>query len=131
MTTIVSTKCQFENFGNIDFGTVGALSSAKVKATGNIGVRCTYETPYKITINDGQNASNGVRRMKGEKSFLPYELFQQDCKTSWTNASPLSGKGTTVNTINNHPVCAKIVAPLATAPDSGTYTDTVIATITF
>ena len=136
VTSIVPTKCQFENFQDIDFGNWGSVTAAQASATGvrafgNIGVRCTYQTPYSITIGDGTNANAGVRRMKSGSNFLSYLLFQPGCNTAWTTASPLAGTGTIVSALNNHQVCAQLTTPLAVAPAAGTYTDTVVVTVTF
>ncbi|MDH6593937.1 spore coat protein U-like protein [Variovorax sp. TBS-050B] len=132
----VLTNCQIENVANIDFGSQGSVSTANSGATalrafGNVGVRCTYETPYTLTIDNGQHASAGVRRMQSGSNFLSYQLFQPGCTTAWNATSSLSGTGNTVNAINNHQVCAQLTAPLAVAPPAGTYTDTVVITATF
>lgn len=139
LTARVLPACQFENFSDVDFGSQGSVQAANariagiISKTGNIGVRCTYATPYKISIGDGNNANAGIRRMKNGNNYLAYQLFQPDCKTVWstTPALTLSGVGNTVNALNNHLVCAQLTTPVAVAPVAGTYSDTVIATITF
>ncbi|WP_051249041.1 Csu type fimbrial protein [Inquilinus limosus] len=136
VTSIVPKNCQFENFQDIDFGSWGSVTAARasstgVRAFGNVGIRCTYQTPYSITINDGQNVSGGTRRMRNGTDYLAYALFQPGCNTAWTTASPLAGTGTIVSAINNHQVCAQLATPLAVAPAAGTYTDLVVVTATF
>ncbi|QND52801.1 spore coat protein U domain-containing protein [Phyllobacterium sp. 628] len=131
ITARVQKTCQFENMKNIDFGTI-ELSQAQASATGNIGVRCTYQTPYKISIGSGKNPTDtGIRRMANNGNLLPYELFQQDCKTPWTANSTLSGQGTRVNDLNNHSVCAKLSLPKTGGVMPGAYADEVITTIEF
>lgn len=132
----VTKNCQMENFQDIDFGTQNGLeitseNANQLRSYGNVGIRCTYETPYNISIDAGMNAENGIARLKSDNNFLPYKLLQQGCKTTWDDKSTLSGNGNTVNAINNHQVCAQIITPLARAPAAGTYTDTVIVTATF
>lgn len=136
VTAAVTQNCQLENLQDIDFGTQDSIVLASkwtspIRAYGNVGIRCTYQTPYSITISKGNNAENKVARMKNDNNFLPYQLFQQDCKAAWDNQSALSGSGNTVNAIDNHQVCAQIMTPLAIAPAAGTYVDTVIVTATF
>jgi spore coat protein U-like protein len=136
VTANVLEKCQFENLKDIDFGSVGSVTAARsapaaIRAEGNIGVRCTYGTPYSITIGDGLHAQGGVRRMQSGSHFLSYQLFQPDCSTAWSLTSALAGTGTTVNALNNHKVCALLTTPLAAAPAAGTYEDTVVITATF
>lgn len=136
LTAVVPKNCQFENFQDIDFGSWGSVSAARASATGvrqfgNVGIRCTYQTPYSITIGDGQNVSGGTRRMRKGTDYLAYALFQPGCNTAWTTASPLAGTGTIVSAINNHQVCGQLTTPLAVAPAAGTYTDLVVVTATF
>ncbi|MCE3590256.1 spore coat U domain-containing protein, partial [Escherichia coli] len=68
----------------------GALSAADagagaIRATTNIDVRCTYETPYTLDLNDGENFKDGTRRMKNGDNFLAYQLFN---KTASGESSP-------------------------------------------
>lgn len=136
VTSIVPKNCQFENFQDIDFGSWGSIAAARASSTGvrqfgNVGIRCTYETPYSITIGDGQNVTGGTRRMRQGTDFLAYALFQPGCNLAWTTVSPLAGTGTIVSAINNHQVCGQLTTPLAVAPAAGTYADTVVVTATF
>lgn len=132
----VIQKCRFENLQDIDFGNWGSVQAAQARAgeiqvRNGFDIRCTYETPYNITIDDGLNASSGQRRMKNGNSFLAYELFRSNCSTPWTNAQPVAGIGTTVNSVNRYEICARLAGPLAVAPAAGTYTDLVTLTATF
>jgi spore coat protein U-like protein len=136
VTANVLTNCQLENFANIDFGSRGGVTAASssaggIRAFGNIGVRCTYETPYSISIGEGMNASNGVRRMANGTDYVAYELLQPGCTTPWTTASGVAGTGNTVNAITNHQVCGQLVTPVAQAAPTGDYSDTVVVTVTF
>lgn len=137
MTTANVTKnCQLENFQDIDFGNQNGLEftsrgAGQFRAYGNVGIRCTYQTPYKISINSGNNPENGVARLKSDNNFLPYKLLQAGCKAAWDDKNVLSGNGNIVNIVDNHQVCAEIITPLAIAPAPGIYIDTVIVTATF
>lgn len=132
----VTKNCQMENFQDIDFGTrdgLGVVSSntSSLHAYGNIGIRCTYQTPYNISIDQGNNSADGIARLKSDNNFIPYQLFQKGCTTAWSNKSPLAGIGNTVKVVDNHQVCARILTPLTAAPAAGTYIDNVIVTATF
>jgi spore coat protein U-like protein len=136
VTSTVLKNCQFENFQDVDFGSWGSVAATRASSTGvrqfgNVGIRCTYQTPYSITIGDGQNVSGGTRRMREGTDYLAYALFQPGCNLAWTTASPLAGTGTIVSAINNHQVCGQLTTPLAVAPAAGTYTDLVVVTATF
>lgn len=132
----VNDACQLENLQDIDFGTQGSLdiASAKegqIRAYGNIGIRCTYRTPYVISLSKGNNAENGIARVKSNGNYLPYQTLQPGCKIVWDDHSVLSGTGNTVNLVDNLQVCTQIIAPLAKAPAPGDYVDTIIVTATF
>jgi spore coat protein U-like protein len=135
-TANVLEKCQLDKVGDVNFGVWGSVSAMKagaggVRADGNVGVRCTYETPYSITIDNGLHASGGMRRMQSGGEYLPYQLYQPNCSTPWTMSSALNGTGTIVKSINNHKVCAELVTPMAGGPVPGDYSDTVVITATF
>lgn len=135
-TATVTKNCQMENFQDIDFGNQNSVEMAsrnngQLRAYGNVGMRCTYQTPYDISINAGNNPENDTPRLKSDNNFLPYKLLQEGCKIPWDDKHVRSGQGNTVNAIDNHQVCAQIITPLAIAPAPGTYTDTVIVTATF
>ncbi|WP_376741456.1 spore coat protein U domain-containing protein [Sinorhizobium psoraleae] len=65
-----------------------------MRAFGKVGIRCTYETDYTITIDDGQNASGGVRQMKSGTNFLAYQLFQPGCSIPWRATNHTVAAGT-------------------------------------
>ncbi|MBN9138014.1 spore coat U domain-containing protein [Phyllobacterium sp.] len=138
----VLTTCQLENKGEkdtfdpIDFGTRGALSAADagagaIRATTNIDVRCTYETPYTLDLGDGENFKDGTRRMKNGDNFLAYQLFNKTASGESSPWSKLSGIGNTVNTVNKHTVEGRLTTPIAVAPAKGTYEDRIVVTLTF
>ncbi len=135
-TATVTQNCRMENFQDIDFGDQNSLDiasngSKQTRAYGNIGIRCTYQTPYKISISKGNYANGDIAYMKSADNFLPYKLWQTGCKIPWDDKTPLSGLGNVVNVINNHQVCAQILTPSAIAPAPGAYVDTVVVTATF
>ncbi len=135
LTTIVPPSCVLENPMEINFGNVGASDAMKEPtARGSVDIRCTYETPYNIKIDDGQNSSNGQRRMKSAdgKNFIPYLLCKDSsCSTLFsTNVSIFNGRGGPVNTVASVPIHAKLL-PLADKPAAGAYQDTVVVTVTY
>jgi spore coat protein U-like protein len=141
LETIVLPTCRLENHGQsaanfdpIDFGTIGALSAADagaIRATTNIDVRCTYETPYTLDLDNGKNFDGGTRRMKNGDNFLAYQLFNKSASGESSPWSKLSGIGNTVNAVNKHTVEGQLTTPIAIAPAAGAYADTVVVTLTF
>lgn len=143
LPTTIQPTCQLENKGEkqdtfdpIDFGTRGALSAANagagaIRATTNIDVRCTYETPYTLDLDNGKNFDGGTRRMKNGDNFLAYQLFNKTASGESSPWSKLSGIGNTVNAVNKHTVEGQLTTPIAIAPAAGAYADTVVMTLTF
>lgn len=135
VTANVPVACQFENFTDVDFGSRGSVtlanSSSTVRAFGNVGVRCTYQTPYSITIANGLNYAGGTRRVRSGSNYIGYTLFQPGCSVPWTTTSAVTGTGATVNLLTNHQVCGQVTTPVSVAPAAGTYVDTVVVTVTF
>jgi spore coat protein U-like protein len=134
LTITVQKNCLLESPTNIDFGSVGSVAAMnQPTATGSVAIRCTYQTPYSISFDNGQNNPSGPRSMKSADglSLIPYQLCSdKNCTNPWTTGPILSGNGGPVNTATTVPVYARI-PKLATAPVASTYSDTVVATVTF
>ncbi|MDR5774086.1 MULTISPECIES: spore coat U domain-containing protein [unclassified Caballeronia] len=120
---------------NINFGTAGLLDGA-LTATGTLSVACTSNDPYSITLSagGGSGASVADRRMTrgGGSEQVRYQLYQNAAySTPWgdgTNSAPaLAGTGT--GSSQAITVYARVL-PQAT-PTAGTYSDTILATITY
>lgn len=131
----VLKSCQLENFLDIDFGKQDAmtlgLSNEAIRAYGNIGIRCTEQTPYTISINKGLNVRQDEAHMKSNNDLLPYRLLQPGCKLVWDDKSTLSGTGNMVSMIDNYQVCAELINKQGQMPAAGSYADTVIVNVTF
>jgi spore coat protein U-like protein len=113
---------------DIDFGTRGILSS-NVDATGEVSVRCTNGTPYSVGLNGGLAAAPPTaRHMTGPATIL-YGIYRDAARTqAWgsTVGTTMAGNGSGLS----QPLTTYgRVPPQAAAP--GTYTDSVIATVTY
>jgi spore coat protein U-like protein len=104
--------------------------------TGTIATVCTNGSTAKITLGQGANADTGstdtapARRMTDGTNFLAYQLYSENTYTTvWGNTDPtgfsVTGTGATVN--------ATVYGRVAQGQNvpAGSYTDTVVATITF
>jgi spore coat protein U-like protein len=123
----------------LNFGSASLLTS-NVDATATLSVQCTNSTPYSIGLDSGTNASGTQRRMlSGASNYISYNLYTDAARSSaWsitTSASSCTnGAGTCVlgtGTGSNQNVTVYGRVPPQISPAVGTYTDTVIATITF
>jgi len=128
------------NFG----GSVGVLTGA-LTATGTITAKCTNSDSYTIALNKGTTtgASLTNRLMAGSGSaVVQYELFTPttisstggagcNYATIWgdatTGTSTVGGTGTGV--AQSYTVCGQVQAQTTPAP--GTYTDTILVTVSY
>jgi len=131
VTATVSSNCTVAATA-ISFGSQGILSSNK-DAQGTLSVQCTSGLPYAVSLDGGlTGATNPAqRKMAFSGANVVYGLYQDSARTSpWGSTSGVntaSGTGTGVTQTLN--VYGR-VAPQAT-PKPGTYTDTIVATITY
>ena len=123
----------------LNFGSASLLTS-NVDATATLTVQCTNSTPYSIGLDGGANASGSQRRMlNGASNYISYNLYTDAARSAaWSTTTSASsctnGGGTCVlgtGTGSNQSVTVYGRVPPQTSPAVGTYTDTVIATITF
>ncbi len=114
---------------DVDFGSV-ASTAANVASTGGVlTVKCTNGTPYTIGLGNGQNFTT-TRQMKNGTNFVPYALYRDAAfANAWgtvVGTSTQAGTGTGVN--QNFTVYGRVPSAAAAA---GSYTDTVVATVTY
>jgi spore coat protein U-like protein len=131
-TAIVLPNCTV-SAGAINFGTQGVLTSS-LSAQGSINLACTPNTPFTVGLNGGlSNAASPTARLmtKGAES-VTYGLyldagFSQPWGAAGGSGSVSSGTGT--GSTQTLTVYAR--APAQATPSPGTYTDTVVATLTY
>ena len=123
----------------LNFGSASLLTS-NVDAAGTLTVQCTNTTPYSIGLDSGANASGSQRRMlSGASNYVSYNLYTDAARSAaWSTTTSASsctnGSSTCIlgtGTGSNQSVTVYGRVPPQTAPAVGTYSDTVIATITF
>jgi spore coat protein U-like protein len=114
-------------FGNYD--AIGTHASSPLDAQGQIGVRCTRNTPYAVGLDFGANGSGSTRQMANGAARLTYELYSDPTRmTVWTPSATLGG---TAGNIADIPLPVYGRIPPAQIVQGGPYQDTVIATVTF
>ena len=105
------------------------VGGTAIDAQSSATARCTKDTAYNVTFNDGLNAVSGQRNMISGAVSVPYNLYSDSGRTAQIGASTqLAGTGTgsdqTVNVYGRIPASAAAVA-------AGTYVDTVTVTLTY
>jgi spore coat protein U-like protein len=131
VTATDTTNCSV-NASTLNFGSVGVLRSA-VDATSSITVTCTNALPYTVALDGGlSGASNPSQRVMSQASQnITYGLYRDSARAQpWgdsvgTNAAAGSGSGL-AQTLT---VYGRV--PAQTTPSPGTYSDTVVVTISY
>ncbi|WP_167514653.1 Csu type fimbrial protein [Mesorhizobium intechi] len=130
-TATINANCNV-SATNVNFGSVGVLAS-NVDSTGSVTVRCTDSTPYNIGLSagSGSGATVASRKMTNGVKTVTYSLYSDSGRTTvWGNTigtNTSSGTGTGLD--QAYTVYAR--APAQTTPAPGTYTDTVVVTVTY
>jgi len=137
----VITNCNISTISGLSFATSSALTS-NVDATGAISVQCTNTTPYSISLDNGTSASGSQRRMYSAATgkYINYNLYTDSARTmgwaaSTSASSCTSGSGTCALGTGTGATQAAVTVygqvPPQTTPALGTYTDTVVVTVTY
>jgi spore coat protein U-like protein len=131
VTATVSSNCTIGSTA-ISFGSQGILSSNN-DAQGTLSVQCTQNLPYAVSLDGGTSGATSPtqRKMTFSTSSVIYGLYQDAARslawgsTAGVNTVSLTGTGLTQTlTVYGR------VAP-QTTPKPGTYSDTIVATVTY
>jgi spore coat protein U-like protein len=123
----------------LDFGSTSSLASA-VNSTATITAKCDNTLAYSIGLDNGQNAIASQRYLSaGTGTNIKYNLYTNSgysdawttttANTSCTGGSSTCALGTGTGSNQNYTVYGQV--PAQTKPGSGTYTDTVVVTVTY
>lgn len=142
VTATVNSACSINsgslNFGNYDPVLLNGSSGVDLLGTGTLTVQCTLLSTAVVTLGQGAHANTGstdavpLRRMLHTTStdYLSYSLYQDLTRLVVWGNTPGTGLpyiGTGLST----PVTVFGTVPRGQNVPSGTYNDTVVATITF
>lgn len=139
VTATVTARCDISTTTAVAFGAydpVGANVSTDVEEEGVLAVTCTNGAEATVTLDEGDHADTGstaanpTRRMSdGEtvESFLGYSLYTDSgYQTEWDGVTGQAYTGTgTADTLTVY-----AVLPGGQNVPAGSYSDTVVATIT-
>lgn len=134
VSATVNTNCTMGT-ASVPFGVYDPLvtnASTNVQATGTISIACTKGTTATITLDNGLNASHATgttRAMAAGSNYLSYELYTSAARSSvWnaTNSVTYTSTGKAAGTVS---IYASI--PSGQDANTGSYSDTVIATASF
>jgi len=129
LTVTIQTSCTI-SANALSFG---QYSRALLKANTTLSVTCSDTTPYNVGLNAGTatGATVTTRKMTGPSGkLLDYSLFSNSgYTTNWGNASGSWVSGTGTGAAQTLTVYGEIPANQDTI--SGTYTDTITATVNY
>ncbi|KAA3640231.1 MAG: spore coat U domain-containing protein [Proteobacteria bacterium] len=127
----VTPQC-FINASPLNFGNVGLLTGG-VSANTFLAVQCSRTTAYNVGLGAGLNSGGNInaRQMVLGANNISYQLFQDVAQTLvWgdtvgTDTMAGTGAGNTQNlTVYGN-------VPAQTTPPAGTYSDTIVVTVTY
>ncbi len=131
VTATVVTSCSVSATTH-NFGSTVSLGS-NVDTTGTLTATCTSTSPYNIGLNAGTGAGATVttRKMTSGGTTINYSLYSNSARTTvWGNTvgtNTVSGTGSGVG--QNYTVYGRV--PSQTTPAPATYSDTIVATVTY
>jgi spore coat protein U-like protein len=116
----------------LNFGTRDLLQTA-IDVSNTLSLSCTNGQPYTFGLNGGtSNASDPAqRKMSQGAQSITYGLYRDATRTlPWGNTSGVdTASGTGTGTTQNFTVYGRV--PSQNTPAAGTYTDTVVVTVTY
>ena len=139
VTATVAANCTIATTA-VDFGAydpVTANASAAILQTGKVSVSCTTGSAATVTLGQGAHSDTGssdadpARRMSdGTTHFLTYTLYSEPTRTTeWGNTTPTGLAYTGTGASQDLTVYGTL--PGGQNVPVGSYSDTVVATITF
>jgi spore coat protein U-like protein len=112
---------------------LGVYAGVATTGTATVTASCSTTTPYTLSLAAGNNVSSSVRRLgNGAGSFISYKLFSDAARSSaWGDGTALGStvSGTGSGGSQTFTVYGQTLA--GTAPTPGSYSDTVVVTVTY
>jgi spore coat protein U-like protein len=136
VSATVNAACTITG-GAVNFGVYDVTAAAANDAQGTISINCSTGAVVYVALGQGANADAAstdaapVRRMSdGGTNFLGYGLYQDAARnTLWGNTAATAVNSTGTGAAVSLTVYGRI--PALQAVGSGSYTDTVIATVNY
>lgn len=118
----------------LDFGSEGVLRT-NIDSTNTIDVQCTPTTPWTASLNAGSGSGGTVnlRGMTGPGgATVAYSIYRNSGRTEvWGDGTSGTFTVTGTGTGSAQPQTGYGRVPPQTTPAPGTYTDTIVVTITY
>jgi spore coat protein U-like protein len=128
---VLGSSCAINSIGAMDFGTNNDLTAA-ISTTADISVTCTNGTPYSIELGagGGAGATTATRVMTSGANTLNYSIYKEAAHTN-VFGTGATEKISATGSAGAQTYTAYGLVPIQATPAVGTYTDTVLATVTY
>jgi spore coat protein U-like protein len=130
-TATVSSNCTIGST-NVSFGSQGTLTS-NIDAQGTLSIQCTSQLPYAVSLNGGNSGATDptLRKMTKGANSITYGLYRDAAHSlGWGSTSGVNtASGTGTGVAQTLTVYGRV--PPQTTPKANTYSDSIIATITY
>lgn len=114
----------------VAFGAYDVFATTANDSVGSIKISCDTSTAYSIALSPGSGGSWSGRTLENGISELVYNLFVDAARTQvWGDGTGGTATVGATATSANHTVYGRITAGQNVT--TGTYTDTVIITVTY
>ncbi|PKB88448.1 spore coat protein U [Ewingella americana] len=127
----VTNFCYIDNAPNVNFGSAAFPAGFASVTNNSLSIRCTLNAAYSVNLTSTVPGSGQYRQMSstnnGVTSYLQYQIFKGDASV-WTAATntAMTGTGASQNV-----AYSATVNPSQANPPPGTYSDTVLVTVTY
>lgn len=125
----VFAACQFNTISAVAFGAYDVFSGIADTATGSIRISSCGGAPFTAALSTGSSGTFSPRAMVSINDTLQYNLYTDATySTIWGD-----GSGGTATMSNRGSITFTVYGRVPAGQDAsaGTYTDTIVTTITF
>ncbi len=129
-TATVLKSCNV-SASNLNFGAVGDLTTI-VDGQSALSLQCTQGTGYTVSLNGGLSGATDptARKMMMGSQSITYGLYQNNARSvPWGTQASATLAGTGTSSSQMIPVYGRV--PVQATPGIGTYSDTIVVSVTY
>ncbi|WXL27868.1 spore coat U domain-containing protein [Ectopseudomonas mendocina] len=127
VTLNVLNDCFIDKAPDVSFGSA-AIVSAFPEVNQSIDVRCTLNSTYQLGFDNGNNFSEGWRRMVNGPNTIQYNIYKETGTAVWTTSNTTTSTGSGATQSIPYRVAVNPIQPNVPA---GTYIDSVRVILTY
>ncbi|HBQ2879691.1 spore coat U domain-containing protein [Klebsiella quasipneumoniae] len=128
----VKNGCELVSVDPLDFGSKSPATSSQLRgdATAKIAIRCPVNTNFTVALGEGMHNNGTSRQVCQGSSCVSYNLYQDAGHTTpWNDSDRVQNQTSTTGNDQLLTVYGNI--PAQNWPAAGTYTDTVVVTLSY